>query len=107
MQIDYIKANCENERVEQERLVIPLKRELELLRTQKFSEGQFGETYRRMDAERKQLREEIQKLSEEKDGLRKDLDTLTVQYHTMVDDYTVSNRTSTLYHVGLCVQIPC
>ena len=72
-----------------ERKLTPLRRELEMLRTQTFVDTKFAETYRRMDVERKEMREEMQKLREEKDGLRKELDTLTAQFHTMVDDYTV------------------
>ena len=53
-----------------------------------------------MDVERKELREEMQKLGQEKDGLRKDLDTLTAQFHTMVDDYTVSSFVSHLGHMA-------
>ena len=61
----------------------PLKRELEVLRTQTFSDTKFAETYRRMDAEKKELREEMQKLREE-------VQISPAKYHTMVDNYTVS-----------------
>lgn len=56
--------------------MIPLRRELEQLRSQKYSEGQFSETYRRMDAERKTLRQELEDVRE--------------KYGSLLDEFAVS-----------------
>lgn len=73
-----LQAEHDNDKM----LLIPLRRELEQLRSQKFIEGQFGEIYQRMDAERKEL--------------RKELGALETKYITMLDDYAVRSYIVTI-----------
>lgn len=76
MQADYIKAQYEDKMINQDRLMIPLRRELEQLRTQTYSEGKFAESFRRMEEEKKELKQSIE--------------TLEAKNHALVDDFTVS-----------------
>lgn len=62
--------------LEQERLMVPLQRELEQLRANTYSEGQFSETFRRMEDEKKELKSAIEMLE--------------VKIHAYMDELTVS-----------------
>lgn len=72
-----IKAQCHSDKIDQEMLVVSLRRELEQLRSQKFGESQFADAYKQIVAENKELSQK--------------LDEVERKYSSMVDDYTVSS----------------
>ena len=62
--------------MEQERLMIILKRELDQLRSQTFGDGQHSDTFRRMEAEGREARNELEILRGKYDGI---MDGFTVK----------------------------
>ena len=70
-----IKAQYEDAKMEQDRLMIPLKRELDQLRSQAFGDGQHSDTFRRMERELQETRNEVE--------------TWRKKYHSTMDGFVV------------------
>ena len=83
--MDYIKAQYEGKMIDQDRLMVPLQRELEQLRTRTYGEGKFAETFRTMELEKNEMKVEIE--------------TLKTKNDVLIDDFTVSQLLNTLYEV--------
>ncbi len=71
-----MRAQFQRDKMDQEVLLLPLKRELEQLRSQAFGGRQLEDSFRRMDAEKKELSEK--------------LETMNKRYDHLVDEFTVN-----------------
>ena len=67
-----MKAQCEEKVISLEGQIVPLRRELEQLRTQTYGEGKFAETFRRIEEEKKDMKQKIEDLEAKYDLLRDD-----------------------------------
>ena len=80
MQVEIVKAQCMSEKMDLERVMVPMQRELEQLRSQKMGESQYAESFKRIESEKRELQQKIAELERKNDNL---MDSLTVNHFTL------------------------
>ena len=68
-----------------ERVMVPMRRELEQLRSQKMGESQYAESFKRIESEKRELQQKIAELERKNDNL---MDSLTVNHLILRVEHT-------------------
>lgn len=71
-------------------MLTPLQRELELLRSQTYGEGQFAVTFRRMEGEKKEMAQKQEGMQKKMEELSQEIDVLSEKYGSLMDELQVN-----------------